>query len=356
MLSVAVCLGLAGCSSSPTPSTPSSTSAGSGSATGPGSATTGPAPSGCTVSDKGVPSCGVLWGLATKPPTAAGVKAVESAVGRPFDFVYRYHDLNDEIPDAAEKAQVAAGKLLHISIAARDFAAAGGAKTGWAPVAAGTFDASLTAQAKGIAALKSPVFVTFEQEANQKNKLATLGSPGDFKAAWRHVHDLYVKAGATNVSWVWVMTGSADNLDAAAQLWPGNDVVDWISWNVYNQSGCASDSINAAKLVSFEDKMKVFYDFAHTRGPSFGMDASKPMMISETGSAKYPDQPDLTAQWYAAIPGVLAKYPQIKAVGLWNSVDGTCDYQFSTLPAAVTAVASAGRESAVQSGLPLTTP
>jgi hypothetical protein len=304
----------------------------------------------CALSTLGVPSCGVLWGVATKPPTAAGVKAVETAVGRPFDFVYRYHDVNDTVPDDAEKALAAQGKLLHIALAARDFAAGDKNGVDWASVASGRFDATLEAQAQGIAGLKTTVFMTFEQEANQKQK-ASKGSGADFKAAWRHLHDIYAKAGATNVVWVWVMTGAADNLDRAAELWPGNDVVDWISWNVYNQSGCTGAGIDPSKYISFEDKMKTFYDFVHARGPALGIDADKPMMISETGSAKYANDLGKTAGWYAAIPSVLAKYPQIKAVGLWNSIDGGCDYQFSVVPTLARAVGQATGEAAVDAHL-----
>ena len=89
---------------------------------GPSTSTTSANASGdCTLSAKAVPSCGVLWGIATHPPTPARLKQAEAAIGRPVDFVYRYHDVNDVIPDAAEQAYVAEGKLLHIAIAARDF-------------------------------------------------------------------------------------------------------------------------------------------------------------------------------------------------------------------------------------------
>ena len=75
------------------------------------------------------------------------------------------------------------------------------------------------------------------------------------------------------------MTGATDNLDAAATLRPGNDV-DWISWNVHNQSGCAGSAIDPGKLVSFEDKMKSFYDFVHRRRPPIDIDATEPMADS----------------------------------------------------------------------------
>ncbi len=288
-----------------------------------------------------MPSCGALWGVATKPPTQAGVKAVEEAVGRSFDFVYRYHDIDSTIPDAAERALVSEGKMLHIAIAARDFGDSDQQIT-WAKVAAGDYDKSLRAQALGIASLKVPIFVTFQQEANQKRKVGTLGTTQDFIAAWRHLHDLYAAAGVHNAVWVWVMTGKETNLDSAAKMWPGNDYVDWISWNVYNQSGCMSDQTTTKKYVSFEDAMRVFYEFVQERGPSIGMDVNKPKMISEAGSAKYPDDMALTAKWYSQIPEVLQKYPSVKAIGLWSSVDGTCDYRIDQVPQVASAVKKAG--------------
>jgi hypothetical protein len=296
----------------------------------------------CTLSGKAVPSCGVLWGIAAKPPTPARITQVEQVLGRPVDFVYRYHDVNDVVPDDAERAWVAQGKLLHIAIAARDFSNQIRGDITWAEIASGKYDASLKAQAVGIASLQEPVFVTFEQEASQKRKLSALGSPDDFRAAWRHLHDLYQQAGAKNAVWTWVMTGAEENLTSAGQLWPGNQYVDWISWNVYNQSGCASDRITLTKLVSFKDKMLVFYDWLLSKGRGLGIDTNKPIMISETGSAQYSDDPSASAAWYAAIPSVLQEYPQIKAVGLWDSIDGTCKYDFTDVPDIATGARTAG--------------
>lgn len=320
---VAAALLLAACSgSSPKRSTPPS----------PSSSTSTNASGDCTLSAKAVPSCGVLWGIATHPPTLKRLDQAQQAIGRQVDFVYRYHDVNDVVPDDAERKVVAEGKLLHIAIAARDFSNSTRGDITWAQVASGQFDESLTAQAKGIASLKVPVFVTFEQEASQKHKLAALGTPDDFKAAWRHLHDLYAKAGATNAVWTWVMTGSDDNLTSAGQLWPGNQYVDWISWNVYNQSGCKGNRIAMDKFVSFKDKMLIFYNWMKAEGPKIDMDTSKPIMISETGSAQYVGDLKATADWYAAIPSTLQEYPQIKAIGLWDSTDSYCNYDFTDVP------------------------
>lgn len=299
-------------------------------------------PAHCTLSAKAVPSCGVLWGIATHPPTPGRVKAAEKAIGRQVDFVYRYHDVNDVVPDAAERKWVAQGKLLHISIAARDFSTHSAGDVTWAQVAAGRFDASLTRQARGIASLKVPVFVTFEQEANQTNKLAALGTPADFVAAWRHIHDLYARAGVTNAVWTWVMTGSAANLASAAHMWPGNRYVDWISWNVYNFSGCQTDHIALDGYVTFRQRMLIFYNWLSAEHAKLHIDTNKPIMISEVGSAQYPRDPRATADWYAAIPSVLKQYPRIKAVAMWDSTDGYCNFDFTKKPHIAVGVRQAG--------------
>jgi len=304
----------------------------------------------CTVNAKAVPSCGVLWGIATRPPTMSRLEQMEKTVGRPFDFVYRYHDINDQIPDPQERQLVSQGRLLHIAIAARDFRTGDRFGVTWAKIAAGDYDDTLSAQARGVASLKKPVFVTFDQEANQRTKLGPSGNAADFKAAWRHLHDLYRAAGATNAVWTWVMTGNARNLNRAASLWPGNDVVDWISWNVYNQSGCHSGSVEQSKFKSFDDELKPFYDFVKHRGRSIGMDSNKPMMISETGSVTYADAPDLTASWYAAIPVTLRHYPQVKAVALWDSGSGACNYRFETDPRVTEGVRKAGLDPQLDTG------
>ena len=299
----------------------------------------------CRVSAELVPSCGALWGVTTQRPTVADLSATEASVGRRFDFVYRFHDLNDVVPTPAERALVRAGRALHLSIDSRDFTP-GRPPTSWAAVAAGDWDPSLRRQAQGIASLGVPVFVTFEHEADQSRK-AALGTPADFIAAWRHVHALFVAAGATQAVWTWVATGWQPGFAAAAAFWPGNDVVDWISWEGYNQSGCQSGTASPSRYISFAAAIGGFYQWLMQHGQQYQIDTGKPMMISEAGSVVYPDHPELTARWYAGIPAALRQYPRIKAIGLWDHT-GTgspaCDFRFSQRPLVLRAVTVAGKD------------
>ena len=281
----------------------------------------------CTLSATLVPSCGALWGISTQPKSITALDALQKEVDRPFELVYNYHDITQPIPTDEERRLASEGKILHLSIAARVYGDS--RPVTYASIARGDHDASLRRQAEGLASLKVPVFVTFEQEGNQQRKLGTRGDAADYKAAWRHVHDVYRAAGATNAIWVWVMTGRPENLSRAGSIWPGNDYVDWISWNVYNQSGCHSGEIKPHAYRSFAQRLKPFYDWVHQKGPSFGIDPHKPMMISESGSVLYRDDPQRTADWYRAIPGVLKQYPQVKAITLWDSkTSDACDYRF----------------------------
>jgi hypothetical protein len=288
----------------------------------------------CPVTESTRTDCGVLLGITTEQPTTRAVEQAESEARRKFDVVYRFHDINDAIPTADEREVVAQGRLLHVSIDARLFA---GPRVQWSAVAAGKYDAELRRQGRGIASLRSPVFMTFEHEADQPDKQIQ-GTGPEFVAAWRHVRDVYRAAGATNAVWVWIMMGTADSLGRAAKLWPGNDVVDWIGWNVYNASGCRLGDVDPARYMSFADSATIFYRWLTRNRLSLGIDTTKPMMISETGSVLYPDAAR-TAAWYTSIPKALRKMPQIKAVSLFDHTgNSVCDYRVSRSSATQEAV------------------
>ncbi len=273
---------------------------------------------GCHLEPDGTAPCGVLFGIATQQPSLAALAEAEAFAGRPYDLVYRFHGLEDVVPDSDERTIVESGRALHVNIEARvaDTADA----TTWADVASGAHDRGLRAQARGLAGLDKPVFVTFDHEMDLPRK-AVRGSPAQFVAAWRHVHDVFRQEGADNVRWVWVASGLARGLGSVGSLWPGNDVVDWISWDVYNHE-CAPD----VPTASFAQSLDVFYSWLQTDGPAAGIDLTKPMMISELGSVDRDGRPAARAAWYAAIPEVLRERPQIKAITLWD-YQGTCDYR-----------------------------
>jgi len=294
----------------------------------------------CTRADLISGRCGTIWGAVTDPNALAGMAGLQNRVGRQFDMTYRFHDIDDQIPTDDERRAVRAGLILHIDIAAQLFTDPQRPIT-WREVASGAFDNDLLNQARGIASLGAPVFLTFDHEPDQAARRAR-GTAADYVAAWRHIHALYARAGVTNVIWTWVVTGYPSSITTASAMWPGNSYVDWIGWEAYNASGCKSGYPTIRKSESFAASVLPFYNWLHRDGPKHGVDIRKPMMISEAGSAVVDGGASLSAAWYRAIPGVLARIPEVRAITLWDRPGhGACHYRFDAQPAVVRAVTAA---------------
>lgn len=289
-------------------------------------------PQRCPHSNELVPSCGALLGIAAPTPNVASLAAVEKALRHRFALVYSFHDINDAVPSPYDRAIVASGATLHISIDARVYGEPAGAVT-WSAIAAGSYDDALTRDAEGIASLHRRVFLTFDHEPDQPVK-AVQGSPADFVAAWRHVHEVFAHTGATNVVWVWVVTGWAGSAQTALRMWPGNAYVDWISWEAYDNQGCVGATHTAP--IGFAQAALPFGRWLHRHAAQVGMDLSKPIMISEAGTALIPGRP-ANPNWFPQMEQVLRKHPRIKAIAWWDhrgSAPG-CDYTFSEDPTLV---------------------
>lgn len=277
----------------------------------------------CTVSDILEPSCGVWWGAS---PDGDDVESLESAVGRDMDIVYTWRGIDQpNVPGDRERRMIAEGRFVHTNIEARRFTSSGHPDIPYRDILDGEFDPSLRSQARAVAELEVPYFVTFDHEADGKNRYNNRGTPAEFVDSWQHIVDLYRSEGADNVIWVWNVTGWPGNVDRLPGLWPGNDYVDWISWEAYNMTGC--DKMNDWDHVdSFEDALSPTYDWIQEEGPKHGIDPEKPVMIGEMGTTDI--GPRETLKWYTDVPDVLKRYERVRAVKLWDSAVGEgCDFR-----------------------------
>ena len=87
-------------------------------------------------------------------------------------------------------------------------------------IANGVYDAQITAWAKGAAAWGKPFVLRLDAEMNgawYSYGAQARSNPQSFVAMWRHVHDLFVAAGATNVSWHWDPNVDPENRPDAAR-------------------------------------------------------------------------------------------------------------------------------------------
>jgi PKD repeat protein len=298
-----------------------------------------------TLSPLAVPACGALWGIATPGGSEAALNADEATVGRNFDLIYDFHQIGDTLPTAAEVHEVATGHLLHVNIES----------TNWVAVRNGVNDAALTKQALGVKSLNAPVYVTFNHEPDVKSKVSR-GTAADFVAAWRHVHDLFTAAGATNAVWVWVMVGWYPNFPGYAAFYPGNDDVDWLSWEAYSTTSCGT--ARNPLTSTFADAAGPMYQWIHDgHGAAAGIDITKPEMISEYGANYDTGNPGAQGAWYGGIPQALqTQFPDIKAVAKWDNPGGNCRYDMAESPLTIAGMTAAGHDPYVNQTPPATTP
>ena len=133
-----------------------------------------------------------------------------------------------------------------------------------------------------------------------------------FVAAWRRVHDIFCRAGADNVEWVWApnVVSCPDVPDNDMhRYYPGDDAVDWIGVDGYN-FGEHHDEWH--HWQSFDDVFRqVLTDFAK-RYPD------KRVMITEFGCA--PGEDGQREAWIREAFADLQRYPQVAAV-IWFNLD-----------------------------------
>lgn len=110
-----------------------------------------------------------------------------------------------------------------------------------ARIAGGSFDKYIRAYADGVRDYGGPIMIrpfhemdgTWYPWGGHENG----NTPTDFVRAWRHVHDLFEEAGATNVTWVWSVNHLSvpdTQENQISNYWPGDRYVDWTGMSGFN--------------------------------------------------------------------------------------------------------------------------
>ena len=198
----------------------------------------------------------------------------------------------------------------------------------------GSQDALITAQAGRLKALGTNVFLRFDWEMNGNwfpwdgsHNGGAAGGPAGYVAMWRHVHDLFTAAGATNVVWVWTpSTSSLPDVawNAVDRYYPGDAYVDWVGVDDYNYGGTQGHSGG-------------WNDFSSQLQPVYGDYADrKPFMVGEMGSVDGIPGHD-KGQWITQMAAdVQAHYPDIQAL-MWFDTKYDNDWRFDTSPSSLAA-------------------
>ncbi|MER5550119.1 glycosyl hydrolase [Streptomyces sp. NPDC002793] len=288
----------------------------------PADAATGPVPGGtCAPTATLVPPCGAWWGAyvpyAENGSLKDAVYAFEEKIGRKLDLLYTYHDMSNTDLDGQlltpDEQILGRDRLLMLAWESTVWREPHHAdwtedQLGWSNIASGKHDREIIdPQARRIKAYGKRVFFSFDQEVDAR--VGDAGTPEEYVAAYRHIHDRFEELGVDNVVWVWTVSGYLPSGKLFERLYPGDDYVDWIGMDQYNYFTCH----DTTDWKDFDRSQRPTYEWLRTH-----ISADKPLMFAEFATVPDPADADRQREWYEAIPEVARTMPEAKALVHWN--------------------------------------
>ncbi|CAL9455877.1 glycosyl hydrolase [Streptomyces sp. enrichment culture] len=293
-------------------------------ASGPAGGTDAAAREECRPTELLEPPCGAWFGAFVpheRHTLEQKVAAYEKRVGRRLDIVYTYHDMS--LPEGTrregqllspEEQAVGEDRMLLLSWESKWWGGTKRQQPTWKQIAAGELDETvIDVQARRIKdygeRTGKKVFLSFDLEMDTRTP--ENGTPEEYVAAHRHIHDRFRELGVDNVVWTWIITGYLGHADLFERMYPGDAYVDWIGYNQYNYYRC-----HRTDWRSFARTQRATHAWVRAN-----ISAGKPLMLSEFGSASDASRPERQAEWYAEVPEVLKSLDGVKAALQWNHRD-----------------------------------
>ncbi len=167
------------------------------------------------------------------PDSMAALNQYESDLGKHAAIVNFWRDFgsaNSTIPAFYLQNLDAHGSVPMVTWLPTNWNGGDQSSYSLAAIAGGAQDSYLRGWAQQLHAYGKPILIRFAHEMNGTWYPQWSGDPAAYIAAWRHIHDLFVQNGATNVQWVW-----APNIWYQVSLatdgrayYPGDGYVDWV--------------------------------------------------------------------------------------------------------------------------------
>jgi hypothetical protein len=193
----------------------------------------------------------------------------------------------------------------------------------------GEHDAYLQKYAEDVAALGLPVAIRLGHEMNGPwypwSEQSNGNHKGEFVQMWRHVHDIFTAAGATNAIWVWSPSRVDPYPDIdLKQLYPGDEYVDWLGMTGYFRYVDQTPSFDRT--------------FGKTLVALDGV-AQKPILLSEVGATESGGNREKKVSWIKQFFEGIKANPQIIGFAWFDqSVEGN-DWRIESSSAASSAFA-----------------
>jgi hypothetical protein len=268
-----------------------------------------------------VPSSGFYVGAYTKHIDGYGqarareaMGDLESRLGRRLHINHHFYAWADVFPSWREQWDMENDRIPMISWNGENTDAIG----------RGDWDGLIAARAQAVAMMNTPVFLRWFWEMDGNKKQHYISNPASYQKAWRHIHDIFQQAGATNAVWVWCPNASAFEDGKALPYYPGPNYVDWVCGDGYN----FAPNRPGDKWETFAEVYSSFYAHATKLG--------KPLMAGEFGVLER--KPGEKEQWLRQAHDWIQGHPAIAAVVYFNADSTTqgiyYDWRVDTSPSA----------------------
>jgi beta-mannanase len=204
-------------------------------------------------------------------------------------------------------------------------------------IISGRYDRFLRRWARGARRWGQPFFLRFDWEMNTNgvpySEHANGNRPGEFVRMWRHVHQIFERVGARNVTWVWCPNVDySDAVHPLRSLYPGDAYVDWTCLDGYDWG---TNPAAPRGWQSFNATFRATYDLVTQR-----IAPTKPLMIGETSASEYGGS---KAAWIADALGhqIPRRFPRLRALVWFNKNADGMDWIIESSAAAQAAFAAA---------------
>jgi hypothetical protein len=268
----------------------------------------------CGVSELLVPDCGIWFGASTPSYDGQfdyerGLVEYEVVAANEPDILHFYQRGGEPFPTETQRRLAdrpgRQRSLLLISWKPDP-------ESTWREIADGEADAAIDSVADGIRSYPRRLFLTVHHEPEND----VIDAPGsgmttaDYVDMYRHVVERLRASGVENVVYVMNYMGFERWAPYVDELYPGDDVVDWIAYDPYGF--VRHESFAGVINDPGEDGWSGFYEWATAKAPG------TPIMLAEWGLD--PDVMGSAAEIIAEAPRVLQQdFPMVKATVYWNA-------------------------------------
>lgn len=264
-------------------------------------------------------------------PSISDLRDFESVIGRQTDVFLWYESIGEDFYADNFRPMAQEGRIIQLAWEPHDFSRPATSQPEYRleRITAGDFDNDIRRWARQLRDFGYPVYFRPMCEMNGDwvtwSGIANGNTPDDYIPAWRHVHDIFVQEGATNVKWVWSPNRDGSIADAQATFntyYPGDNYVDFIGINGYNWGTLYNTPSWTSTWQSFEDVIKHSYDVAVAN-------TSKPVVIAETATTEVGGnaQNGGKGQWirdaFAVLP---TRFPRVEML-TWFNINKETDWR-----------------------------